>query len=136
MYNTVSFINTLGTNEYRNLILQTFSFDDITKYFFGWKKKEMVNWVRYVQNKYVIDVFTKNYEIINNIKNEKYKLPYPKTINDFINDMDRLGIILMWDNLVIEKYEPKDYLPVDKIPEYYKNLLNSLNKGHELIYNK
>ncbi|MFW6219412.1 MAG: hypothetical protein ACOC33_00960 [bacterium] len=133
-YQVKRYIETFGTKNFKDFLLSPFILDDIVKYFHGWKRKEMVNWVTYKHNDYQIDVYSGEYEILNNITRKKYKIPIPKTINDFINDMYRLDINLEWGMWIEKKFKPKDFLEEKQIVEYYKDLLKKLNKEHELIY--
>jgi hypothetical protein len=58
--------------------------------------------------------------------------PIPTNLDEFIIDMKRIGIILEWKDDVIEKFEPQDYLAENEIEKYYLDLLNKMDKGHEL----
>ena len=60
------------------------------------------------------------------------KLPLLKTINDFINDMDRFSVQLYWSEWIDQNFEPKDYLAVDKIEEYFTHLLIRMQKEEDL----
>lgn len=136
MIKTNPYILTFGTEEYKKLLLKPFLFTDIPSLFYGWKEKEMVNWVRYSYINFNLDVFSGYYEIMDGVKKRKFKLPHPLTINDFINDMNRLNIPLNWGKWIDEELKPNDFLEKSEIPEYYKKLLKQINKEHELIYNE
>lgn len=46
--------------------------------------------------------------------------------------MKRIGVFLEWDDTIIKDFEPQDYLPENEIAKYYSELLNKMEKGHEL----
>ena len=76
-------------------------------------------------------LLTPQYEI--EIHGEKYIFPLPQTINDFINDMERVMIDLYWSETVLLTFEPKDIYSAERIRQYYVDLLEKMDKGHELL---
>ena len=50
--------------------------------------------------------------------------------------MRRLGIQLYWGDWMERDYEPRDFLPQNEIEDYYAELLNKIDKGHELVTKK
>lgn len=127
------YINTFGTNKFKEFLLKPFTFDNIPELFYGWKRKKMVNWVKFTSEECQLDILPYEYEIQNKKTNKKHKIPHPKTINDFINDMCRFDIPLIWDVWIENEFKPKDYLKEKQIVEYYRELLKKLNKEHELL---
>jgi hypothetical protein len=77
--------------------------------------------------------FYSNHYTIKVGKHIQYELSLPKTISDFINDMHRLNIQLYWTQWIDDNFEPKEYLNVNEIEEYYRNLLGRMGKSHELF---
>ena len=135
MIKVTPFIKTLGTERYKELLSSPFEFSMLETHFTGWNEIVEDYYKKYGQGNTVISVLpTPQYEI--EILGEKYIFPHPKTLNDFINDMDRILIDLFWGSWIEENYEPKDFLPQNEIENYYTELLNSLDKGHELLTEK
>jgi len=136
MIKVVPFIQTIGSEKFREFLTGPFQFeslhsDNLQILFDGWRSKDMATWFKYTNDDNIIlEVYAEEYIIKNNSKS--YTLPYPRTINDFINDMNRFGIQLYWNNWINENLEPKDFLHKDKIFDYYFNLLDALNKSFEL----
>ena len=130
MMKVVPYIETLGTKEYGEFISAQFDFKQITKYFSDWKGKEMGDWHKYTCNGVTLEFFPTYYNINNNGK--ALRLPTPMTLNDFINDMNRLGIDLFWSEWVEKNMQPKDFLSQNEIRNYYKQLLTDIDKKHEL----
>lgn len=131
MIPVVPYIETLGTKNYSEFISTQFNLKQITDYFYGWKGKEMGNWYKYTDGKITLEFFPTYYNI--KITGNSIKLPLPKTLNDFINDMNRLNIDLFWLEWVEKNFEPKDFLPKNEIKNYYKKLLSDIDKGHEIL---
>ena len=100
-----------------------------------WKGKSMVNWYKFTSdNKDVLEFYPTYYTITKNVPNAiKYMLSIPKTIDDFINDMDRFEIELYWTNWIDINFEPKEYLKSEEIKTYFINLLTKMGKSNELL---
>lgn len=136
MIKVVPYIETMKTEEFKDFIGLQFDFNMLNPLnertlFDCWRCKDMGNWHRYTNDdKVVFEVYAESYNIT--IKSQTYTLPTPKTINDFISDMERLNIQLYWTKWIDENYEPKDYLRKTDIRMYFFNLLNKLGKSHEL----
>jgi len=137
MIKTVSYIQTIGSEKFREFLIQPFyfnqldSFDEQQVLFDGWRSKNMTTWFKYVNDDdFILEVYAETYTI--NIKTKKFVLPHPRTINDFINDMYRFGIQLYWNKWIADNFNPKDYLQEDEIRNYYVTLLGRLDKSFEL----
>jgi hypothetical protein len=142
-HNIVSpYILTLGTEDYRKFLSTKFNVNMLKNIepsylepviFDGWRGKDMFNWFRLTNDEdIVLEVYPDSYTIINNKHKIVQKLPIPLDINDFINDMIRYNVQLIWTNWIDENFEPKDYLNVNHIPQYYVDLLKKMGKSHEL----
>jgi hypothetical protein len=131
MFKVVPYIETLGSEEYMKFINKPFKIDNLSLYFKGWKSKEMVNWKKYTNDIITLEFFPTYYNI--KLDDTTIKLPLPKTLNDFINDMNRLGVNLYWSQWVEEHLEPKHFLAKTEIKNYYEKLLHDINKDHELL---
>ena len=138
---TVPYIQTIGSEKFREFLTQPFyfnqlhSFEDHQILFDGWRSKDMGTWFKYINDDdFLLEVYAETYTIKTkmNIKNKSFILPHPCTINDFINDMDRFGIQLYWNEWIPENFNPKDYLKEDEIRNYYVTLLGRLDKSFEL----
>ena len=140
MIKIVPFILTIGSEKFREFLTQPFQFDllysdNIQILFDGWRCKDMATWFKYTNDdNFILEVYAETYIIKTemNVKTKTFVLPHPRTINDFINDMDRFGIQLYWNNWVNENFEPKYFLHKDEIRNYYFNLLDTLGKSFEL----
>jgi len=141
MIKVVPYIDTCGTIKYKKLLKQSFHINmlfrvcddenNVKLLFDNWVGKNMVNWYKFTNSENIILEFYPNHYIINK-QNIKQSLPLPLTVNDFINDMNRLNINLYWSKTIEHEYEPKDYLSVDTIKTYYVQLMNKMNKSFEL----
>ena len=65
-------------------------------------------------------------------KERAYVLLKPKTISDFIDDMVRFGLNVEWNDKVRLKIDLKLLMSKSEIENYYVNLLNKINKSHEI----
>ena len=137
MIKVSTFIKTTGSEKFREFLAQPFNFAHLCSYdghwqvyFEGWKGKDMGNWLRYRDDeKHELEVYPDTYKITGK---KVSTLPHPKTLNDFINDMDRNGIQLYWNQWIDENFEPKDYLPKDEIDTYFTHLLIKMKKEKDL----
>ena len=137
MIKTTKYSNTSGNEKFKIFLNKKFNFNMLnptsTDHLFdGW----MINGTSgYTTEECSVEIFSTYYSIKKNISVDDitYLLSIPNTIDDFINDMDRFNIQLYWNNKIDLIFEPKDYLHVDNIKDYYVNLLSKINKSHELI---
>lgn len=137
MIKTVPFIETIGTQKFKEFLNSPFSFEQLYSFngqtimFDGWRGKNMNSWFKYTNDdNFILEVYAETYNL--KTKNKSYVLPHPKTINDFINDMMRFDIQLYWNEWIDDNFEPKDYLHKNEIRNYYVDLLKKMNKSHEL----
>jgi hypothetical protein len=144
MIRVVPYMYTSGSEKFKQFLALPFTFDMLYPIkgdkssellFDTWKCKEMINWQRFTnEDKIILEVYPTYYTISKNTPNAiKYMLSLPKTINEFINDMDRFGIQLYWTTWIDQNFEPKEYLAVDEIKQYYIDLLGKMGKSHELL---
>ena len=143
MIKVTPFILTTGTEKFKTFLMQPFTIDmlypvfgdkSVITLFDGWKGKDMLNWYKLTNDEKIILEFYPNHFLIKqNIANSiTYQLLFPKTINNFINDMDRYGIQIYWTNWIDENFEPKDYMHKNEISKYYSDLLNRIDKSQEI----
>lgn len=141
MQKVTTYIQTIGCEMFKKFISLPFSVNllySLTKdegidiIFDGWHGKDMGSWHKFYNEENVVLEFYAGYYLIKDQKKETQRLPLPKTINDFINDMDRLEVILYWNQWMEDNFEPKDYLHVDDIPKYFTNLLIKMQKEEDL----
>ena len=64
--------------------------------------------------------------------NELHVAPFPRNLDDFITDMERIGIVLEWKPEAIKGFDIKEILPQNEIAGYWRSLLEKMDKGHEL----
>ena len=142
MQKVATYIQTIGCEMFKKFISLPFSVNllyTVTKeegidvIFDGWHGKNMGSWFKVYNEENVVLEFYAGYYFIKSVKkNLSEKLPLPRTINDFINDMDRFGVEIFWNQWMEDNFEPKDYLHVDDIPKYFTNLLIKMDKSKEL----
>jgi hypothetical protein len=140
MQKVATYIETIGCEMFKKFISLPFSInllynitneEGINVIFDGWLGKDISTWIRFKnEENVVLEFYAENYKI--NVKSKTYVLPLPKTINDFINDMERLEVSLYWNQWMEDNFEPKDYLHVDDIPKYFNNLLIKMKKEEDL----
>lgn len=139
----VPFIRTTGSEKYKKFITRSFTIDMLypvfnekscDTLFDNWQGKNMIHWYRFTNDKkIVLEFYPNHYVIYKDVPNTvKYMLSIPKTINDFINDMERFGVELQWTAWIDQNFEPKDYMNKDEIEGYFRDLLGKMGKSHEL----
>lgn len=139
MSKAVKFIETMGTDEYRKLVSSPFDYNilghvnnvNVPILFKGWIGKNYPTHVSYTSDNNPILYFYLNYMEIRKI-GLVVRLPIPTTIYDFIECMCLNEVDLYWSDWIDAKFQPKDYLPQNKIEDYYADLLNKMDKSHEL----
>jgi hypothetical protein len=145
MIKVTPFILTVENEKFKNFLMQPFTIDvlypvfgdkSVITLFEGWKGKDMLKWYKLTNNKkIVLEFYPNNTFTIKKIEgNVTYQLTFPKTINNFINDMDRFGVELYWTDWIDENFEPKDYMNKDEISKYYSDLLKRMDKSHEINF--
>lgn len=143
MQKVATYIETIGCEMFKRFISLPFSVnllysitneDGINVIFDGWHGKEMGNYCKlYNEDHVVLEFYAGHYTYCKNMKKDvPQKMPLPRTINDFINDMDRLKIQLFWGQWMEDNFEPKDYLRIEDIPKYFNNLLIKMKKEEDL----
>lgn len=144
MIKVVSYINTLGKKRFKKFLYKPFTIDmlapvfgeaSVDTLFDGWIGKDMINWHRFRNTEGVtLEFYPEGTYVIKDSKsNKSHELKKPKTINDFINDMERFDIAIYWTLWIDENFEPKEYLDADGIREYYSDLLAKMGKSQELL---
>ena len=149
MIQAVPFILTLSTEAFKEFLTKPFTIDMLypifnensgDTLFEGWKGKDMSGWYKFInEEKYILEFYA-NYYIITkdnptfkaNTEAMKYRLPLPRDIDDFVNDMNRFNIDLFWSAWICENFEPKDYLRKEDIEKYFSDLLIKMGKFNEL----
>jgi hypothetical protein len=142
MIKVTPYILTIGSEKFKTFLAQPFTTDllypisgdgSIETFFSGWRGKDMVNWHKFTnEEKIILEFYPNNHYIIKKT-NGTYQIPLPKTLNDFINDMDRFGVQLYWNENIDKQFEPKEYLHKDEIRAYFVTLLTKMCKSHELL---
>ncbi len=144
MIEVAPYFNTVGSERFKKFLDQPFnpnilarnnSVEDSTTILFdGWKYKNMLSWYKFTNDDGHILEFYADYYIVKkkNNNDKSYTLSLPPTINDFINDMNRLDIRLYWSDWIDINFEPKEYLHKNKIYDYFINLLGRMGKSNEL----
>jgi hypothetical protein len=144
MVSVVPYNNTTGSEKFKEFLAKPFTLDMLypvfndqscETLFEGWRGKNMVNWHKFTDdNKIVLEFYPTYYTVRKDVKDSiTYMLSIPKTIDDFINDMNRFGVQLYWTEWIDQNFEPKEYLHVDEIKKYFADLLAKMGKSHELL---
>lgn len=130
-------IDTIGTEKFKNHLQTNFSFEFLTgenPYFDNWRVKNMGSWLKFINDdEIVLEVYPNTYKIKKPKETNIYEIPIPKNINEFIEDMHRFNVNIYWKSIIDELFEPKDYLNINDIRNYYVQLLTKINKSFELI---
>ena len=139
----VPYIETIGSKRFKEFLTKTFVMDmlypvlgesSVTTIFDGWRGKNMMNWFKFTnQDGVVLEFYPEETYVIKPTDGKTYQLKSPKTINDFINDMIRFGVLIYWNEWVEDNFEPKDYMRSNDIKIYYTDLLTRMGKAHELL---
>lgn len=142
MIKVVPFIETICSEKFKiflckpfetNMIYSVSNNDTANALFTGWRGKDMGSWYKFVNDDGIVLEFYANEYIIKYPKKAtSFTITLPSTLNEFINDLNKYGVQLYWGDWIDEYFEPKEYLRVDEIREYFINLLKKMNKSHEL----
>lgn len=139
MFKATPYIQTIGNDRYKELILQSFDYNQLgiidnancQILFDGWKGKNMGNWMKYTnEDKITLEFYSETYTI--NKKGKIWTFPLPKTVDDFINDMFRVDVQIYWNAWIDERFEPKDFMRTDEISDYFTKLLIKMGKIEDL----
>lgn len=144
MIKIVPYIMTKGSEKFKDFLALPFTIDMLypvfgdkstDMLFDGWRGKNMINWYKFTNdNKIILEFYPTYYTVKKNVKDSiTYMLSIPENINDFINDMNRFGVQLYWTTWIDQNFEPKEYLHVDEIEQYFIDLLLKMGKSHELL---
>jgi hypothetical protein len=142
--NVIPYSETTGSEKFKEFLAKPFTVDmlypvfndkSVETLFEGWRGKDMINWYRFSNdNKIILEFYPTYYTLRKDVKDGiTYMLSIPITIDDFINDMKRFGVQLQWTTWIDENFEPKEYLRVDEIKNYWTDLLAKMGKSHELL---
>lgn len=138
MINVVPYIKTIGTEKFKTFLSSPFKWEMLIVdpknnnfvVFADWKINEELSddiYHYFVSNENYL-LFTNDYYEINGVN-----LPLPIILDDFINDMTRMGVTLYWSNWVLMNFEPKDMYSPKNIKQYYIDLLHKMDKDQELL---
>ena len=145
MINVVPYKETNGSEGFKKFLATPFSIDMLYPVFNDksrdtlfdeWRGKDMLNgWSKFTSDEYTLEFYPTYYTIKKNkpVDSIQYMLSLPTTIDDFINDMNRFGVQLYWTEWIDQNFEPKEYLHVDEIKNYWTALLAKMGKSHELL---
>ncbi|MDA3780962.1 MAG: hypothetical protein PF487_12195 [Bacteroidales bacterium] len=143
MIKVVTFNKTRGSEKFKEFLASPFKIDMLYQFndqstetlFEDWRGKDMINWHKFTNDDYTLEFYPTYYTLKKNkpLDSIKYMMSIPKTIDDFINDMDRFGVELYWTNWIDQNFEPKEYLSINKIKTYFTDLLTKMGKSEELL---
>jgi len=141
----VPYSKTKGSEKFKEFLAKLFTIDMLypvfndqscETLFEDWRGKDMLNGCfKFTNNnKIILEFYPTYYTVRKNVKDGvTYMLALPTTIDNFINDMNRFGIALQWTNWICENFEPKEYLCVEEIKDYWIDLLAKMGKSQELL---
>lgn len=145
MIRVIPYNQTKGSEKFKEFLAKPFTVDMLypvyndkscDTLFEDWRGKDMLNsCFKFTNdNKIILEFYPTYYTVRKDVKDGiTYMLSIPETINNFINDMDRFGVLLQWTDWIDENFEPKEYLHVDDIKKYWTDLLANMGKSHELL---
>jgi hypothetical protein len=85
--------------------------------FEGWICKNMFQFQEIRYNNIIITLEQNNYEV--SYYNKVYNFPFlPETIDDFINDLKRIGITLFWKEKIVDIYGIENLKSSKKIIDF------------------
>jgi len=141
----VPYSKTKGSKKFKEFLAKPFTVDMLFPIFGNkscetlfedWRGKDMLRgWSKFSGDDYTLEFYPTYYTVKKNKPADStgYMLSLPRDIDDFISDMDRFGVQLQWTEWVEENFEPKEYLSVDAIKDYWTDLLAKMGKSHELL---
>lgn len=135
----VPYIETVGNVAFKNFMTQPFHLDLLDNnsndpLFTGWIWEKKGKFDIFVKDKTTMYFFEDKYKIVSTEDVVgTFELPLPETVDNFVSDFVRMKIPLEWNPKIREMFRPQDYLPENQLENYYKRLLDSLGKGHELL---
>lgn len=141
MIKVTPFILTIGDEKFKEFLRQTFKLDmlypifnekSVETLFTDWRGKDMLSWYKFTNGDGVVLEFYPEYYKIKKNKGITYQLLIPETLDEFITDITRFDVQVYWTIWVDENFEPKQYLHKDEIKQYYVDLLQGMDKSHEL----
>ena len=136
MIKAVPYILTKGSEKFKEFLANPFTTDMLDTHFDGWRERGKLNgWTKFVSDEHTLEFYPTYYTLKKNkpADSTAYMLSMPEEIDDFITDMSRFGIQLYWTTWIDENFEPKEYLPVTEIKDYFTDLLGRMGKSHELM---
>lgn len=115
--------------KYVKFIKEPFSENRITEYFQVFEKKDRLNFTEYKCGKKSVFFYGEfnNYEISTN--SNKYILPYPSNLENFISDCYRCDIELIWKPVVLDMFDISDVICIDDYQKYTNEVLSILGKS-------
>lgn len=118
-----------------DMLYPIFNEKSVETLFEDWRGKDMINWYKFTNDEYTLEFYPTYYALIKNKSDDTkpYMMSIPETIDDFINDMNVLGVQLYWKSWIEQNFEPKEYLPANEIKLYFNNLLTKMGKSEELL---
>ena len=137
MNRAVPFINTICSEKFKTFLEQSFAIDMLNSevnLFEGWRRKDMGGWYKFTNEEKIILEFYPTHYIINiSIFGTISTVSFPRTLDEFINDMHKHNVQIYWCDKILNYLEPKEFLHKDEIKTYFIDLLKKMGKSHELL---
>jgi hypothetical protein len=138
-FKAVAFENSSKQEFYKEYLSQSFHYgligsvgkrniDGHQPIFSSWKGKDMGNWYLFTGNGYKLEFQSHGepYKIINTNQTftQEFTLPYPRNLQDFISDCDRLNITLYWhEQMVLENINRMQHMTiVEEFVDYMRDI--------------
>lgn len=132
MIKVTPFINTVGTEKFKEFLSQPFNFDLLLTLFDGWKYDKSISFTKYSNGDNIEFEVHSDFYVLRD-DDVFIRISYPSTLNIFIDTLIAFNIPLYWKDHIDENFDPKDYLHKDEVRAYYVSLLEKLGKSHELL---
>ena len=106
-----------GNKKFTEFITNTFVCDmlfpvygehSVTTIFKGWQGELLHNWCRFTnENGDILEFYAEGIYVIKVRKENRdvHQLKTPRTIEEFIDDMKRFGVLLYWSDWVVKKFK-------------------------------
>jgi hypothetical protein len=87
--------------------------------FAGWECKDMLHWQKLINTKERITIEFHESNYLVDYLGKEYEFPIlPDTIDDFINDCKRIGVVLFWNDSTVQKFGFENITSEEKVTAY------------------
>lgn len=108
-------------------------YEDQEPFLEDWYGVPLVNWLRFSNEQVKIEFYDhKNFYKIENPKlmlQKEFTFPHPRTLMEFLSDMDRCEVESNWSPYIVETIDMKFLLSVEDFKAQMDELLEKIGKG-------